>query len=328
MVVRKRPAVVRDVKTFSDGHSTQLMHTVEVDYLDGLDNPDHDRLVWEREIRPQLLPALDLPDILSPGFTLDDPKRFHAFLDALNWSSNCVASWNGKEVRYSTVPLLSPWFSSVQVEDYQLLPVLQAMTMPRVNMLLADDVGLGKTIEAGLIMQELVRQRRIRRIMIVCPASLQIQWQDEMKEKFNLEFTIVDSDEVYRVQRELGVDANPWLEHPRVITSMDYLKQGDVLRKFLHASSTMRPKDSAMLPWDLLIVDEAHNFSPAWLRDESDRCTMLRELSPNFEHRLFLTATPHNGYTLSFTGLLELLDPIRFQQKTVLEEEDLKHSRW
>jgi SNF2 family DNA or RNA helicase len=86
----------------------------------------------------------------------------------------------------------------------------------------------------------------------------------------------------------------------------------------------MRPKDSAMLPWDLLIVDEAHNFSPAWLRDESDRCTMLRELSPNFEHRLFLTATPHNGYTLSFTGLLELLDPIRFQQKTVLEEEDLK----
>ena len=79
-----------------------------------------------------------------------------------------------------------------------------------------------------------------------------------------------------------------------------------------------------MLPWDLLVVDEAHNFSPAWLRDESDRCTMLREVGANFEHKLFLTATPHNGYTLSFTGLLELLDPVRFQQKTSLEEEDLK----
>ena len=78
-----------------------------------------------------------------------------------------------------------------------------------------------------------------------------------------------------------------------------------------------------MLPWDLLVVDEAHNFSPAWLRDESDRCTMLREVGANFEHKLFLTATPHNGYTLSFTGLLELLDPVRFQQKTSLEEEDL-----
>jgi ERCC4-related helicase len=324
VVIRKRPAVVRDVKTFSDGQSARLMHTVEVDYLDGLENPDHDRIVWEREIRPQLLPALDLPDIMAPGLTLDDPGRFHAFLDALNWTSNCVAEWDGKELRYSTVPLLSPWYSSVQVEDYQLLPVLQAMTMPRVNMLLADDVGLGKTIEAGLIMQELIRQRRIRRMLIVCPASLQIQWQDEMKEKFNLDFTIVDSDEVYRVQRELGVDANPWLEHPRVIASMDYLKQGDILRRFMHASSAMRPKDSAMLPWDLLVVDEAHNFSPAWLRDESDRCTMLRTLAPNFEHRLFLTATPHNGYTLSFTGLLELLDPVRFLQKTSLEEEDIK----
>ena len=186
VVIRKRPAVVMDVKAFSDGHSQHLMHTVYVDYIDGLDTPDHDRLVWEREIRPQLLPVTDLPNVITSGFTPDEPNRFHAFLDALKWSSNCVASWDGKRVNYSTVPMLSPWYSSVQTEDYQLLPVLQAMTMPRVNMLLADDVGLGKTIEAGLIMQELMRQRRIRRVMILCPASLQIQWQDEMKEKFNL----------------------------------------------------------------------------------------------------------------------------------------------
>ncbi len=124
----------------------------------------------------------------------------------------------------TTSPLLGPWFSAIQLEDYQLYPVLESMALPKVNLLLADDVGLGKTIEAGLIVQELIRQRRIRRILIVCPSSLQIQWQDEMREKFNIEFKVLDSSEVLAVQRELGMDANPWTVYPKIITSMDYLK--------------------------------------------------------------------------------------------------------
>lgn len=197
--------------------------------------------------------------------------------------------------------------------------------MPRVNLLLADDVGLGKTIEAGLIIQELIRQRRIRKILIVCPASLQIQWQDEMEEKFNIRFEILDSEKTWEIQRTLGMDANPWKVYPRLITSMDYLKQVDILDRFKNTSLQMGGSDSAMLPWDLLIVDEAHNYSPSRFSDDSNRCSMLRDITPFFEHRLFLTATPHNGYTVSFSGLLELLDPVRFQQKALLSDEDNKH---
>jgi hypothetical protein len=324
VLVRKRPAIVRNVSVFNEARSAKAMHFVDLDYIDDYEFPDSDRVIWELEVNAKLIPVLDYPEIDKASSQPDEPDRFRAFTDALRWTSNTQYWSEGNELRSQRIHLLSPWFSAVQVEDYQLYPVLQAMAMPRVNMLLADDVGLGKTIEAGLILQELIRQRRIRRILIVCPASLQIQWQDEMKEKFNLDFVIMDSDQVYQIQRELGMDLNPWMVHPRIITSMDYLKQKDNLGKFKNGAKNLVPEGSAMLPWDMLIVDEAANFMPSRHMDESDRCSMLRQVAPYFEHRLFLTATPHNGHTLSFTGLLELLDPVRFQQKMNLDEEDYK----
>jgi len=118
------------------------------------------------------------------------------------------------------------------------------------------------------------------------------------------------------------MDANPWTSTPRIITSMDSLRQPIIKDRFRSGASRLQPKGSASLPFDLLIVDEAHNLSPSTFGDDSLRCQMLRSITKCFEHRLFLTATPHNGYTLSFTGLLELLDPVRFQQKTMLEEHD------
>jgi len=100
---------------------------------------------------------------------------------------------------------------------------------------------------------------------------------------------------------------------------MDYLRQWDVLKSFQAASKVIAGSSPVQLPWQLLVVDEAHNFLPSRFSDESDRCQMLRQIGTYFENRLFLTATPHNGYTVSFTGLLELLDPVRFQQTAVLE---------
>ena len=325
VLIRRRPAIVRNKFQFSDERTGYQYHMLDVDYIDGQQNPSDDQILWEREINAKSFEPIDFPNIEDFELKPDNPDRFNAFIDAIKWSSNGFYSLEDNKLNMTTSPLLSPWFSAVQIEDYQLYPVLESMSLPRVNLLLADDVGLGKTIEAGLIVQELIRQRRIRRIMVVCPSSLQIQWQDEMREKFNLEFKILDSAEVLATQRELGMDANPWMVYPKIITSMDYLKQNDVLQRFLVGTQHLLPGDSAMLPWDLLIVDEAHNFSPSRLSDESNRCSMLRKISNYFEHRLFLTATPHNGYTLSFSGLLELLDPIRFEQKTSLDENDFKH---
>lgn len=327
VIIRRRPAIVRNQIPFQDGQSGHQHHFIDIEYIDGYDYPTEDRIIWELEINQRAFHSLDFPTVASPGTAPDKPAKYEAFLNALKWSSNCICSYERGKVSRTQVPFLGPWYSAIQTEDYQLYPVLKAMEMPKVNLLLADDVGLGKTIEAGLILQELIRQRRLRRILILCPSSLQIQWQDEMKEKFNVDFTVVDSDQVYDVQRELGVDANPWTVYPKVITSMDYLKQPDVLSKFITGTQYVLPEQSAMLPWDLLIVDEAHNFTPSKFNDDSRRCAMLRDITPYFEHRLFLTATPHNGYTLSFSGLMELLDPIRFQQKNLLDEEDAKHLR-
>src|SRR5262249_9660869 len=115
------------------------------------------------------------------------------------------------------------------------------------------------------------------------------------------------------LRRQLGLDANPWRTFQRIVTSYDYLKQADVFESFRSASVTT--KDSPHLPWDLLIVDEAHNLAPAPYGEESDASQLLGHLAPMFEHKLFLTATPHNGYTRSFSGLLERLDPVRFSRK-------------
>ncbi|MHC5721240.1 MAG: SNF2-related protein, partial [Nostoc sp.] len=97
----------------------------------------------------------------------DAPARLDAFLDAVRWGAASIA-----DIR----TLQSPFRSGIDIEDYQLDPVVRAIQMPRVNLLIADDVGLGKTIEAGLVAQELIIRHRCRRILIVCPSSLQIQW--------------------------------------------------------------------------------------------------------------------------------------------------------
>ena len=87
----------------------------------------------------------------------------------------------------------SPFRSGIEIEDYQLDPVVRAIQMPRVNLLIADDVGLGKTIEAGMVALELIIRHRARKILVVCPSALQIQWRDQMRDKFGLDFRIVDS---------------------------------------------------------------------------------------------------------------------------------------
>jgi SNF2 family DNA or RNA helicase len=126
----------------------------------------------------------------------------------------------------SAYPISSPFHGAVQVEDYQLVPLLKALRMPRVNLLIADDVGLGKTIEAGLILSELLLRRRIQRVLILTPASLRLQWRDEMWDKFSLSFDLVDRSETHNLRKRLGMDANPWRSLSRIITSYHYLRQG------------------------------------------------------------------------------------------------------
>lgn len=206
----------------------------------------------------------------------------------------------------------------MQVDDFQMVPLMSALRMPRISLLLADDVGLGKTIEVGFILTELLLRRRIRRVLVLCGASLRHQWREEMKSKFSLTFDVVDRAGTHALQKRVGLDANPWRTYPRIISSYHYLRQPDVLEQF--RSACRQPEVTAQLPWDLLIVDEAHNLMPSNFGEDSDLAKMLRYISPWFEHKLFLTATPHNGHTRCFSGLLEQLDPVRFTQTAEFTE--------
>jgi SNF2 family DNA or RNA helicase len=107
--------------------------------------------------------------------------------------------------------------SGIDIEDYQLGPVVRAIPMPRVSLLVADDVGLGKTIESGLVALELILRHRARRVLVVCPASLQFQWRDQMRDKFGLDFRIVDSELMKDLRRRRGIDVNPWSHFPRLM---------------------------------------------------------------------------------------------------------------
>ncbi len=325
VLVRRRPAVVRhvEVKAPPRDAAAPRTHLVEVEYLDGWDHPRSEWLLWEIEPHARIVSRLKLPDLADPATRPDRPERFRAFLDAVTWAHAAHHSILEPEDRQS---LLAPWQSAVQIEDYQLYPLWKSLLMPRVSLLLADDVGLGKTIEAGLILTELIHRRGIRRVLVLCPAALQRQWQEELRDKFHLSFRVLDRRQIDRIRREQGAEVNPWKATPRAITSMDFLAQEDVRETFRSAADSLLGSGGApSAPWDVLIVDEAHNFSTSPFGEETLRTRMLRELNRYFEHRLFLTATPHNGYTWSFTGLLELLDPVRFTRSAELSDAQRRH---
>ncbi len=184
--------------------------------------------------------------------------------------------------------------------------------MPRVSLLVADDVGLGKTVEAGLVIQELITRNRARTVLIVCPSGLQLHWRDQMRDKFGLEFRIVDSDSMRQLRRTRGIHVNPWSHFPRLITSIDFIKR-DRPRRLFRDSVQSKPRYPR--PFDILVLDEAHNVAPSGRGRyalDSQRTKTIREIVPYFEHHMFLSATPHNGFLESFTALLELLDNQRF----------------
>jgi superfamily II DNA or RNA helicase len=321
--VRNRLATVRAIEPYDSRSAQGRLHIIDVEYLDDFRYPEAEQLLWEVEATAEPLGKTTLPSV--DANRPDSPEALQAFVNAHRWTRlNRLREGDGIEDE----PLLGVWNSAIQVHPYQLDPVIRALSMPRVSLLLADGVGLGKTIQAGLVLEELLLRRRIRRILVLCPAMLQRQWKLELRRKFNLDFEVIDSDSTFQLRRRMGIDTNPWKAFPRIITSMDYLRMPDVLQQFLQASGAgpdaeaSAQRVTAHAPWDLLIVDECHHFAPQGGSRASQRTRMLREIRFLFEHRLFASATPHNGKTVSFTGLLELLDPIRFQMSVEMDKTD------
>jgi superfamily II DNA or RNA helicase len=203
---------------------------------------------------------------------------------------------------HGTAPLLSLQRSRVIPKDYQLVPVVMSLEMPRVRMLLADDVGLGKTIEAGLIATELLARQMAARMLVIVPASLREQWREALDYFFHLPARIISTRHRRQMERELPAGANPWEFYRFLITSVDYAKQAAIKNQILEQE------------WDIVIIDEAHKVSKPHQSgpDQSvsmDRWELARALarSERVHHLMLLTATPHNGYTDAFASLLRML---------------------
>jgi Superfamily II DNA/RNA helicases, SNF2 family len=231
------------------------------------------------------LTSLGLPPA-EPG----DPALHDLLLRALELST-----------LHADAPFLALQRSRVVPANYQLVPLLMALRQPRVRLLIADDVGLGKTVEAGLVLKELLVRGRARRVLVLAPAHLLSQWQEALRRFFHLDFEILSGPNLKRLARSLPPGANPWTHFDRVIASVDYAKQDGVRHLVL------------LQDWDLLLVDEAHMAArpPTERGGQMERYRLVRELSQRVPHLLLLTATPHNGYTESFYSLLEHLDAAR-----------------
>jgi superfamily II DNA or RNA helicase len=281
------------------------------------------RVVWELEVGHGLLPAHGLPETLSPE-TFDDPNRLAAFVDAVRWGAITSARADAYQ---------SPFRAGVNIEAFQFEPLRRALGSSRTNLLLADDVGLGKTVEAGLVLAELILRQRAKSVVIVCPPSLRLKWQDEMRDKFGLDFTIVDSALMARVRRSHGLAANPFRLYPRTIVSMAWLSTVRAQRLLREVYADSRDTDNGRrYAFDALVVDEAHHVAPAsptrvggarGYAVDSRRTIATRALAEHCEHRLFLSATPHNGYSESFTALMEMIDDRRFARGALLDEQAL-----
>ncbi|MGH2649615.1 MAG: SDR family oxidoreductase [Actinomycetota bacterium] len=193
-------------------------------------------------------------------------------------------------------------YGRVTLEAYQIAPVLRILAKPRPRLLIADDVGLGKTIEAGLCLLELMYRRRADRVLVAVPPGLIPQWEEELLERFGLAFTVIENAAgLAREQTDLPAGLAPWdLPSARIITSVDYLKKDEVRRRALAK------------PWDLVIVDEAHALAESGSPQNPYRTRRTRlgeDLRDNSRGLLLLTATPHNGYPHSFRSLIELVEP-------------------
>ncbi|PZP59282.1 MAG: helicase SNF2, partial [Azospira oryzae] len=246
------------------------------------------------EPEPPVAASFDLPDPGKPG------SQASALLlrDALRL-----------KLRAGAGPFRSFGNISVEPRAYQLVPLLMALKLDPVRLLIADDVGIGKTIEAGLIARELLDRGEVERLAVICPPHLCEQWQEELASKFNIESEVVRTGTATRLERGLRPDESIFEVYPFTVVSLDYIKSDRRRADFLRACP------------ELVIVDEAHTCVQANTATRHQRYQLVKGLAEAVpaRHMLFLTATPHSGDDTAFHHLLGLIAP-RFASLIELPE--------
>ncbi|MBF2013799.1 MAG: DEAD/DEAH box helicase family protein [Rivularia sp. T60_A2020_040] len=204
--------------------------------------------------------------------------------------------------------------AAMDILPYQLDPAIKALSMPRQRLLIADAVGLGKTLEAGILVSELMRRGRAKRILVVTTKSMLTQFQKEFWMRFTIPLVRLDSVGIQRIRSRIPTNHNPFQYYDKAIVSVDTLKQDREYRTYIEQAE-----------WDVIVIDEAHNVAR---RKSSSKASLRSKLASRLATRsdalIMLSATPHDGRPESFASLMNMLDPTAIANESDYTKDDIR----
>lgn len=204
--------------------------------------------------------------------------------------------------------------AAMDILPYQLDPAIKALSMPRQRLLIADSVGLGKTLEAGILVSELMRRGRAKRILVVTTKSMLTQFQKEFWMRFTIPLVRLDSVGIGRIRSRIPTNHNPFQYYDKAIVSVDTLKQDREYRTYIEQAY-----------WDVIVIDEAHNVARRKCSSKASlRSKLASRLATRSDALIMLSATPHDGRPESFASLMNMLDPTAIANESDYTKEDIR----